>query len=344
MEPEQVESGLPLDPNPYPAGSDVWRAYNQCLELERKQWTTSPEDLKAKPDPIMELGPRVVPRVLGRALCYAPCDQGRDALACEILDCKRDDELLTGLAHLYLYGLARVCAYSTRISPTVAASGSDSPLVCKPKSPTPSVSAGPSPGPSSSFGTAVEELEHLLRKSSIHVRELRKLVSKFPGFVLLLLTNVLGQLMHRDNNRCVFTGALDMNSVSEEMIDNASDPQLRIASLDVAHVISQSLSEGIDQPHSERAQIKVFNFSCCMLHMSINVIYFQFKWAKTVGAIIECFGGFSSHEILGAHVLNSPRNVFMTSSGTLHDMFDCFHIWLTPARVSSFMTIFTCFD
>jgi hypothetical protein len=71
--------------------------------------------------------------------------------------------------------------------------------------------------------------------------------------------------------------------------------------------------------------------------MTIDV-YFQFKWAKTARAIVEHFGAFLSKEILGDQGLNSPRNAFMLLAG-LPEMFDSFDIWLTPAKVCSFMII-----
>lgn len=48
-------------------------------------------------------------RVLGFALLYSPSVGGSEALAAEILGCNRDHDLLAGLAHIYVYGLIRVC-------------------------------------------------------------------------------------------------------------------------------------------------------------------------------------------------------------------------------------------
>ena len=66
--------------------------------------------------PILEdFDPPMVARVLGHALYLLP-GEGCDALTREILDCQGPDEpeLLAGLAHLYAYGLIRVCKCTER--------------------------------------------------------------------------------------------------------------------------------------------------------------------------------------------------------------------------------------
>lgn len=50
--------------------------------------------------------------------------------------------------------------------------------------------------------------------------------------------------------------------------------------------------------------------------------------------MIERFGGFSTHEVLGEQNLNSPRNAFMVSNAP-HQEFDRLDMWLTPAAVCS---------
>jgi len=79
----------------------------------------------------------------------------------------------------------------------------------------------------------------------------------------------------------------------------------------VAHIISQSLSSG------------------CVDVTPTGIT--KFEWAKTAGAIIERFGGFSTHEVLGEQNLNSPRNAFMASNAP-HQEFDRLDMWLTPAK------------
>ena len=55
------------------------------------------------------IAPRVAARVLGHGIILAPNDVGRDALVRDILACEEDFKLLAGLAHLYVYGLIRMC-------------------------------------------------------------------------------------------------------------------------------------------------------------------------------------------------------------------------------------------
>ena len=68
--------------------------------------------------------------------------------------------------------------------------------------------------------------------------------------------------------------------------------------------------------------------------MVVDLVCFQFEWAKTAGAILERFGGFSLHDILGDNILNSPLNAF-TASTEAHDAFNRLDLWLTPAIVCS---------
>ena len=61
-----------------------------------------------------DMSPPVTARVLGHALLLAPSEQGRAALTRDVLGCEGDPELLAGVAHLYVYGLMCVCAFSWR--------------------------------------------------------------------------------------------------------------------------------------------------------------------------------------------------------------------------------------
>ncbi|KAF8119155.1 hypothetical protein EV363DRAFT_1130982, partial [Boletus edulis] len=74
--------------------------------------------------------------------------------------------------------------------------------------------------------------------------------------------------------------------------------------INVAHIISQSLSTDI--------------------HDTTERVREKFEWARTAGAMIERFGGFS-HDILRDDVLHS--------SPALHNAFDRLDMWLTPAKV-----------
>ena len=66
------------------------------------------------PDKVREsigLVKRTAARVLGYGLLYATNERGREALARDVHSCGQDQELLAGLAHLYVYGLIGVCAW-----------------------------------------------------------------------------------------------------------------------------------------------------------------------------------------------------------------------------------------
>jgi len=105
---------LPPCPESFPVGSDLWDAFQICKSLEpREQWLLYHGEL-AHPrseNVLLDLTPACAGRVLGFALLYSPSRGGRDALAAEIIGCNGDDELLAGLAHLYVYGLIRVCTF-----------------------------------------------------------------------------------------------------------------------------------------------------------------------------------------------------------------------------------------
>ena len=58
----------------------------------------------------------------------------------------------------------------------------------------------------------------------------------------------------------------------------------------------------------------------------------KFEWAKTTGAIIEHFGGFSPRDLLGSENLNSPRNAMLVAS-FVHILFDNLQLWMTPYKV-----------
>ena len=106
---------LPPYPENFPEGGDLWRAFQVCKTLESGElWVLSESNLvHTGPEGIpLDLTPTCAARVLGSALLYSPSDHGRDALAAEILECsdsENDHELLSELAHFYVYGLIRLC-------------------------------------------------------------------------------------------------------------------------------------------------------------------------------------------------------------------------------------------
>ena len=99
-----------LAPNPYPIG-DTHAAYEHCRRLECLEYWNTPDDLRnsLSVDVMQGIAPRVAARVLGHGIILAPNDVGRDALVRDILACEEDFKLLAGLAHLYVYGLIRMC-------------------------------------------------------------------------------------------------------------------------------------------------------------------------------------------------------------------------------------------
>lgn len=110
---------LPLPVNTFPHSSPTQVAYDACLILEQRgAWNTLNRDLqKAASEFIMfDMSPLVASCVLGHALVLAPSEDGREALAREINSCYSDPELLAGLAHLYVFGLMRVCAFFSSVN------------------------------------------------------------------------------------------------------------------------------------------------------------------------------------------------------------------------------------
>ncbi|KAI0712657.1 hypothetical protein C8Q76DRAFT_797492 [Earliella scabrosa] len=159
-------------------------------------------------------------------------------------------------------------------------------LICvfyNPKGPTPSVT------PRLPLETAVHDPDLQLESSSSNAENLR---------VLTLL---------RDNYRCVFTGRVDMD---HEDIATDVGPLTKTTPTNVAHIISQSLTEDISGV--------------------TPTVLAKFEWARTSGAIIEHFGGFSVHDVLGQDDLHSLKNAF-TASLDPHMRLDVLDIWLTPA-------------
>ena len=110
-----VAQPLPPCPGSFPAGSDAWKAFRARKTLEStERWLVSHVDLAhPRPEEILPgFTEACAGRMLGFALLYSPSDGGQEALTGEILRCGDDHGLLAGLAHLYVYGLIRVCVLS----------------------------------------------------------------------------------------------------------------------------------------------------------------------------------------------------------------------------------------
>ncbi|TFY78403.1 hypothetical protein EWM64_g5610 [Hericium alpestre] len=180
-------------------------AYDTCLWLESfSAWGTFATDIEHERSHAIMVEtdfPTVAARVLGYGLRFAHSQAGPSALIQEINECNRDLELLAGLAHLYVFGLIQVFR--------------------NPKGPTPDISPSQSPKPSSQL--AAQDAEHLLRKTSLTAKELRKLT------------------LLRENNCCVFTGARDRASIDINMLQ--ADPAM--SRMEMVHIISQYSSEAI---------------------------------------------------------------------------------------------------
>ena len=113
MAPELLPT--PLPDNPYqPHTQQDWHdAFATCKWLEAADnWGAffREPDQALSEDIMFRTSPRVAGRTLGYALIYAPSDVSRDCVAREIRACNDDAEILAGLAHLYIFGLIRLCA------------------------------------------------------------------------------------------------------------------------------------------------------------------------------------------------------------------------------------------
>ena len=105
----------PLPDNPYePHTQQDWHdAFTTCKRLEAADnWGVffrEPDEALSE-DIMFRTSPLVAGRTLGYALIYAPSDVSRDCVARDIRACDGDAEILAGLAHLYIFGLIRLCA------------------------------------------------------------------------------------------------------------------------------------------------------------------------------------------------------------------------------------------
>ncbi|KAJ7343252.1 hypothetical protein DFH08DRAFT_915163 [Mycena albidolilacea] len=230
--------------------------------------------------------PEVAGRTLGYALCFAPSDSGRDCVAREVNACDGDIESLAGLAHLYIFGLIRVFK--------------------NPKGPTPTITADQTPD-------VMFDQQTNLHRNSLSI----------PGAQPPSLRK---KLLYRDQYRCVLTGHIDRASLdkAEESPEQLPDlaplvaPQAPVISgdlvegLEVAHIISQSLTDSIGGL-SETAKAKL-------------------DWASSASAILDRFSGIDVQRLLGGTNLHSAINGFMASHGA-HELFDRLDLCFIPARV-----------
>ncbi|KAJ7755950.1 hypothetical protein B0H16DRAFT_1722100 [Mycena metata] len=115
------------------------------------------------------------------------------------------------------------------------------------------------------------------------------------------------QVIHRDRHRCVFTNRADSHNPTHDDVKDLDSAYAE--KIEVAHIISQSLTNGISGL-SEDAQKKL-------------------DWASSAFAILDRFAGIEVKALLGTLYLHSPLNTMM-ASGTPHDHFDHLYIFFEP--------------
>ncbi|KAJ7067791.1 hypothetical protein C8F01DRAFT_978298 [Mycena amicta] len=239
-----------------------------------------------------KISAQVAGRTLGYALIYAPTRDGRNAVARDINAAKGIEEILAGLAFLYIKSLIRLCgASATALSPRI------------------------------SFQEAAEEQETsmmVLLPSGETPKSLKQDVSTTIPF-FAHLTYLRAQLMDRDRHRCVLTAKVHTPSVNAQHPAVADiTPDTQEAQLEVAHIISQSLTEGVTGL-TEAARSKLV-------------------WAATTAAVLDRFAGTAVSDLLKNYDLHSPFNTFLAT----HDQyteFDGLILWLEPVVVSFLFSI-----
>ncbi|KAJ6511378.1 hypothetical protein C8R47DRAFT_732402 [Mycena vitilis] len=219
---------------------------------------------------MLKTSPQIAGRTLGYSLLLSPTDRGRHCVAREINTCNQDLETLAGLAHLYIYGLIRIFR--------------------NPKGPTPVVS--PALSPRISFEVDADLHADTLVPAGATPDTLKE------------------QIMARDRRRCVFTGSGDLVSIEENHPDVADIQDQDGRYLQVAHIISQSITSGITGL-SETAQAKLM-------------------WASSASAILDRFAGIEVRQILGELDVHSPVNAILASSDP-HILFDHLSVSLEQA-------------
>ncbi|KAI0797151.1 hypothetical protein C8Q75DRAFT_862859 [Abortiporus biennis] len=157
-----------------------------------------------------------------------------------------------------------------------------------PKGPTPAISTSQSPR--KSFEDKQLSMETILMEFKSKPGRLRDIVMK------------------RDNYHCAFTGAVDDKSAEMGLVQwDLNDP---LSDLQVAHIISQSLTSDISVP---------------------GVSGKKLQWASTAAAMIERFGDLDCKAVLGEEFLHNPLNAILATH-IPHARFDELRIWFTPAK------------
>ncbi|KAJ7271359.1 hypothetical protein B0H12DRAFT_1229014 [Mycena haematopus] len=132
-------------------------------------------------------------------------------------------------------------------------------------------------------------------------------------------------LLYRDQYRCVLTGRIDRASLDKTEQNPELFPDLAplvapqapavpgelVFDLEVAHIISQSLTDGIGGLSAAAAA--------------------KLDWASSASAILDRFSGIDIKRLLGGTDLHSAINGFMASNEA-HALFDRLDFCLIPAR------------
>ncbi|RPD77121.1 hypothetical protein L226DRAFT_569323 [Lentinus tigrinus ALCF2SS1-7] len=272
-------TGQPLPQNPFQATeteSDCHEAFKCCLFFEAHHGWHEFSDTLARPTSeniMLKTSPQTAARILGYTLIYAPDSTGRLRLAREINDCNRDAEVFAGLAHLYTFGFIRIFR--------------------NPKGPTPSTSALLSPRKSFEDEASGQEA-NVLRAGSTP-SELKK------------------RVLLREDYKCAFTGRTDRDTLIARRAANPSDvlvpAPVSTAHVEVVHIISQSISTGVEGL-TDNAKAKL-------------------QWYGSAAALITRFSGTDVHVLLGGDTIHTPLNT-MALSHDSHKDFDQLEVYLEP--------------
>lgn len=113
MDPPVKPTPLPENPfHPY-TQTPCHEAFDSCKRLEQSGSWDFLDDPRPDNEPLelvmLATTPIAAARTLGYALIHAPTVEGRENLAGEVISCQDNQECLAGLAHLYIFGLIRIC-------------------------------------------------------------------------------------------------------------------------------------------------------------------------------------------------------------------------------------------
>ncbi|KAJ7667525.1 hypothetical protein DFH06DRAFT_1380620 [Mycena polygramma] len=251
---------------------------------------------------MLKTSTQVAARTLGYAILYAPSAEGRLCVSNEILACERDLEILAGLAHLYIFGLIRVFKNPKGATPFVSLDGS----------PPIKVAADLH----DSLVPAEQSLTQLKDEVGVSLNVAADLSHETLVPAGKTPKQLKDEVMHREWRRCALSGTADLASIDADPIhpdvDDIPDSlRSRAEPLQVAHIISQSLTNGITGM-TEKATLKL-------------------DWASSAAAILDRFAGLEIKALLGDLDLHNPLNALLMSH-VPHYLFDSLWISLEGAH------------